>query len=111
MNETLAFYATKTVPGFPLGQPHDGRPRYGMTPSQAAVYRWLVRNKPHDGHFKPNCRECAAATGIALNWVHKALTELCDRGWLDAILCASGSRASNYAFVHPVMTLRGSRRG
>jgi hypothetical protein len=59
MNQALAFSAIRTVPGFPLGQPVDGRERYGMTAEQAHAYCWLVKNRPHDKPFCLNFRDPA----------------------------------------------------
>lgn len=57
MTRAAAFICA--VPAFPLGQPVDGRPRYGMTPAQADVYRCLVKHKPHNDAFGINFRELA----------------------------------------------------
>lgn len=103
--------ALRTVPAHPLGQPIDGRPRYGMTPEQAVIYRWLAAHKSHTAAFKPLCREVSAATGLKLSVVHRSLIELCERGWLMAHLCQSEVRATTYSFVHPVMHFAECRRG
>lgn len=97
-----------TRPAFPLGQPFDGRPRYGMTPEQAAVYRWLVANRPHDGAFRLDFRDVAAGVPMHLSTVHRSVRELVDRGWLFEVL---GKTHTRYGFVHPVMHFRGSSRG
>jgi hypothetical protein len=104
MNESLAFYATKTVPGFPLGQPVDGRKRYGMTPEMACVYRWLVKHKPHDETFGVNFRETAWRMARHHGTMHKTLRALVERGWLYG-------ENDAYAFVHPVMTFKDARHG
>lgn len=102
MNETLAFYATRTVPGFPLGQPHDGRPRYGMTPEQAALYRWLVTHKPHNSAFGINFREAGWRLARHFSKVHMTVQALIERGWLKG-------QGDAYAFVHPVMQFKAPR--
>jgi hypothetical protein len=105
MNETLAFYATRTVPGYPLGQPVDGRLRYGMTPEQACLYRWLVLQKPHAKPFALNSRSIAwlfhqsSHTGIL-----RLVRGLIERGWLER-------DDAGYRFVHPVMHFAEPRHG
>jgi len=93
-----------TVPAFPLGQPTDGRPRYGMTPFQARIYRWLVENKPHGEPFNIVFRDVAWALNSCPHPAkyHIAARALVERGWLD------GDWYS-YQFVHPVMTFQGPR--
>jgi hypothetical protein len=95
-----------TVSAFPLGQPTDGRPRYGMTPFQARIYRWLVENKPHAEPFNILSRDVAWALNSSPHHAkyHDAVRALVERGWLD------GDWYS-YQFVHPVMTFRGARHG
>jgi len=110
MNESLAFYAIKTVPAFPLGQPVDGRPRYGMTPEQSCVYNWMVKHKPHDGPFGVNFRGVAWRMARHHGTIHKTLGALVERGWLHHI-DAPNHLDVTYAFVHPVMTFRGKRHG
>jgi hypothetical protein len=110
MNEALAFYGTKTVPAFPLGQPTDGRPRYGMTPEQACLYRWLVKHKPHDGPFGINFRGTAWRMARHGSAIHKTVCALVERGWLHHIEAANHMDVA-YAFVHPVMNFRGPRHG
>lgn len=92
--------ALKTIPAFPLGQPVDGRPRYGMTPEQAAVYRWLVANRPHNGVFRLDFRNVASGVPMHLSTVHRCVRELVDRGWLYEVL---GKTQTRYGFVSPVM--------
>lgn len=106
MNESLAFYATRTVPGFPLGQPVDGRPRYGMTPEQATAYRWLVGNRPHDEPFCLNFRNVAWNLQRHHGRTHRVISGLMERGWLIKV-DAPDPRAVTYAFVHPVITFKG----
>ena len=88
----------RTVPAFPLGQPVDGRERFGMTPEQACLYRWLVAHKPHDKPFVVNCRVIAPLFLVsAHSQIHDRLMALCERGWLMR-------EDAGYRFVHPVMT-------
>jgi predicted DNA-binding transcriptional regulator len=102
MNESLAFYATKTVPGFPLGQPVDGRPRYGMTPEQAYIYRWLVEHRPHSNSFAINFRHIAQRMASTSGNIHQRVAALCERGWLER-------EDAGYRFVHPVMQFKEPR--
>jgi hypothetical protein len=111
MNETLAFYAIKTVPAFPLGQPEDGRPRYGMTPEQARVYRWLVLNRPHDCFFHVHFREMRESDGKQLQTAHEAVEALLERGWLERNGEGQRGGRTEYRFVHPVMLFRAPRNG
>lgn len=102
--------AIKTIPAFPLGQPFDGRPRYGMTPEQAAVYRWLVENRPHTEVFRLDFRDLASGIAIHLSTVHHCVRELVDRGWLCEVLGGEYTRyATRYGFVHPVMRFKEPR--
>lgn len=105
MNESLAFYATTTVPAFPLGKPLDGRARYSMTLGQAMVYRWLVQRRPHDEGFQINFRHMAALIGDSLNIAHCRVQGLVERGWLTP------HGHGRYSFVHPVMHFGGPRNG
>jgi len=100
MNETLAFYAIRTVPAFPLGQPVDGRPRYGMTPEMARVYRWLVDNRPHNGEFRLCFTEMCEALATERSTAHMHIVGLVERGWLEAGPVNGAWR--HYSFVHPV---------
>jgi hypothetical protein len=104
MNQSLAFYATRTVPGFPLGQPVDGRLRYGMTPEQANVYRWLVAHKPHDRPFSMSFRAIAQLMASTSGNIHARVISLCERGWLER-------DDAGYCFVHPVMHFEVPRHG
>ena len=88
-----------TVPGFPLGQPPDGRPRYGMTPQQAQLYRWLVQSRPHHVPFRLHFRDAAEQLGMALSSVHWCLMELVDRGWVEQL--ANGAH-TQFQMVPPV---------
>jgi DNA-binding MarR family transcriptional regulator len=105
MNQALAFYAIRTVPGFPLGQPVDGRERYGMTAEQAHAYCWLVKNRPHDKPFCLNFRDAAWSLHRHPGRTHAVISALVERGWIQKI-DAPNSRAVTYAFVHPVMTFK-----
>lgn len=96
----------RTVPAFPLGQPVDGRPRYGMTPAQADVYRWLVKHKPHDAPFGINFRNLAFCMARHLENSHASVRSLVERGWLES---EGNSSATVYRFVHPVMTFKAPR--
>jgi DNA-binding MarR family transcriptional regulator len=99
--------STRTVPAFPLGQPVDGRARYGMTPEQAFVYRWIVRNRPHDAPFPILFRELAQAMALREAIVHMHVVALVERGWLESI--ATVPNRTLYRLVHPVMRFRGRR--
>lgn len=101
----------RTVPAFPLGRPVDGRERFGMTPEQARIYRWLVQNKPLDKEFKPRCREVSRETGISLHAVHHSMRELDARGWLIGIPCKPSAVVTKYRFVQPVMMFKAPRHG
>lgn len=98
----------KTIPAFPLGQPVDGRPRYGMTPEQAAAYRWLVANRSHLHAFLLDFRDVAAGVPMHLSTLHHCVRELVDRGWLYEV---RGETQTRYGFVAPVMHFKGSRHG
>jgi DNA-binding MarR family transcriptional regulator len=100
MSEALAY--NRTVPAYPLGQPVDGRPRYGMTPEQAFVYRWVVRNRPHDRPFTISFRQLATFMASTSGNVHSRVIALVERGWLQR-------EDAGYRLVHPVMTFRGKR--
>jgi hypothetical protein len=104
MNQSLAFYAIRTVPGFPLGQPVDGRLRYGMTPEQASIYRWLVQHRPHDKSFAISFRHLAQCMASTSGNVHQRVAALCERGWLER-------DDAGYRFVAPVMQFKEARHG
>jgi hypothetical protein len=99
----------RTVPAFPLGQPEDGRPRYGMTPEQARVYRWIVANRPHDSWFQINFRDLRASDGKPLQTAHEAVEALVERGWIER--GPSRGCATHYALVHPVKVFKGAGNG
>lgn len=96
----------RTVPAFPLGQPIDGRLRYGMTPEQARVYNHLVVHRPHDEVFRLDFRAVASALRVGVGTVHYCVVELVERGWLRSVLKDSKTR---YGFVAPVMTFKARR--
>jgi hypothetical protein len=104
MNQSLAFYAIRTVPGFPLGQPVDGRLRYGMTPEQANIYKWLVNYRPHDRPFAISFWQLAQCMASTKGNVHARVIALCERGWLQR-------EDAGYRFVHPVMHFAEPRHG
>ena len=104
MNESLAFYAIRTVPAYPLGQPEDGRPRYGMTPEMARAYRWIVENRPHDAPFWLRFSEISEAMQTERSTVQLLVVGLVERGWLDRV-DVPGSLA-HYALVHPVKVFK-----
>lgn len=89
-------YATDTVPAFPLGQPLDGRERYGMTPEQACLYRALVKAMPHDKAFRMKYRSAAAKMGTDASRLHVRMQALVERGWIHQ------HRRGVYGFVAPV---------
>lgn len=90
----------RTVPAFPLGQPKDGRPRYGMTPEMARVYRWLVDNRPHNGEFRLNFTDLCEALETERSTAHLHVIGLVERGWLEAGPENGAWRL--YSFVQPV---------
>ena len=100
MSEAYAYEAT--VPAFPLGQPEDGRKRYGMTRDMAFVYRWLVRNRSHDAPYTINFRQLGQAMATNESAVHGQVVGLVERGWLDR-------DDAGYRFVHPVMRFKEPR--
>jgi hypothetical protein len=102
MNENLAFYALKTVPGFPLGIPVDGRQRFGMTPEQAIVYRWLVKYRPHDRAFAVDFGELGRTMLSNRSNAFFRVRALVERGWLT-------HDNGNYRFVEPVMDFKARR--
>ena len=93
----LAQIATRDA--YPLGRPLDGRERYGMTPEQAKVYRWLVANRPHDRAFAISFREVALVMARPFGQIHKTVAGLVERGWLER-------DDAGYRFVHPVMQFK-----
>lgn len=109
MNETLAFYAIHTVPAYPLGEPVDGRPRYGMTPDMARVYRWLVQNRPHFGEFQICFSDLCAALDTERSTAHMHIVGLVERGWLEPTDLNAGH--TRYSFVHPVRVFKAPHHG
>lgn len=95
------------VPAYPLGEPYDGRLRFGMTPAQAEVYRWLVQNKPHHGAFGVNFREMAFRLVSHLETSHACVRGLVERGWLE--VAEHKASATVYRFVHPVKLFKAPR--
>lgn len=93
--------AIATQPAFPLGKPAD-RHRYGMTPEQAFVYNWLVRNKPHTRPFAVNFRHVARVMLSGEGNIHQRVAALVERGWLER-------DDAGYRFVEPVMWFKGPR--
>lgn len=98
-----------TVPAYPLGEPFDGRPRYGMTPAQAEVYRWLVANRPHHGEFPLCFTDLCAALETERSTAHMHIVALVERGWLEAGEPNGGH--TRYSFVHPVRVFKAPRHG
>lgn len=94
-----ALAVEKTIPAYPLGKPVDGRARYGMTPEQARMYRWLVNNRPHHEWFAPDFRKVAAAIDCGLQRTFDHFAALVERGWLEGA-------GNNYRLVAPVMSFR-----
>jgi hypothetical protein len=105
MSQALSI--TATVPAYPLGEPYDGRPRYGMTPAQAEVYRWLVQHKPHHDAFGVNFRELAFRMASHLETSHACVRALVERGWLE--VAEYRPSATVYRFVHPVRQFKAPR--
>ncbi len=97
-----------TVPAYPLGRPVDGRERYGMTPEQARVYRWLVARRPNAGRFYLDFRHAAQALEMWLSKVHWCMVQLVERGWVESFPNAGHTQ---YAFVQPVMYYAEPRNG
>jgi hypothetical protein len=89
-------HAQDTIPAHPLGIPVDGRPRYGMTPDQACLYRALVKAMPHDKAFRMKFRTAAAKMGIDTSRLHVRMQALVERGWMHQ------HRRGVYGFVAPV---------
>jgi len=89
-----------TIAAYPLGEPDDGRERYGMTPEQAALYRWLIDNRPHDRPFRMEYREIARKTAVALQNLHQRVSALVERGWITPVEIKG---RTHFAFVHPIM--------
>lgn len=91
-----------TVDAFPLGRPDDGRERFSMTPTQGAVYRYLVSYHDENGYL-PTMRRVQDQFGLKAHppvfHIFKALQE---RGWLT-------KRGSMYHLVEPVMRFEGPR--
>lgn len=96
--------SNRTVPAYPLGEPYDGRPRYGMTPAQADIYRWLVQHKPHHGAFGINFREVAWRMTCHQSKIHDHVRALVERGWIEDL-----GEYTKYRFVHPVKKFKESR--
>lgn len=96
-----------TVPAFPLGQPVDGRPRFGMTPEMARAYRWIVNNRPHDEPFRLLFDDISAGMETERSTVHLLIVGLVERGWLERI--SDGKHLTQYALVHPVMRFKEPR--
>lgn len=100
-----------TVPAYPLGEPFDGRPRYGMTPEMAEVYRWLVQHKPHHGSFAINFRETGWRMARHYTALHRTVQGLVERGWLECGDLPVKGAGSTYSFVHPVKQFKAPRHG
>lgn len=93
--------ALATQSAYPLGKPSD-RDRYGMTPEQAHVYKWLVKHRSHDRAFAIQFRALAQLMASTSGNIHQRVGALCERGWLK--------RAdAGYCFVKPVMTFKAAR--
>ena len=102
---SISLAITFTIPAYPIGKPVDGRMRYGMTPEQAHVYGWLVKNRPHDEPFGLQFREVALAMATTAGNVHMRVQALIERGWL----MQPPEHWPAYMFVHPVMTFKAPR--
>lgn len=99
----------KYVPAHPSGIPADGRLRYGMTPEQASLYRWLVANRSHDEEFHFDFRRAAEALGFYHGGaVYQVVRGLIERGWLYRV--ENGNHLDTvYGFVQPIMRFREPR--
>lgn len=95
-------YAQDTVPAFPLGQPEDGRDRYGMTPEQACVYRWLVKHRPHDQPFAIGFSLLGRLMMCSKGNAFQRVSALVERGWLDR-------DAGGYRLVKPIRQFKEPR--
>jgi hypothetical protein len=102
---TALAHSEATVPAHPLGQPLDGRPRYGMTPEQAIVYRWLIKYRPHHEVFAVNFRTLARLLCCGVSNSHQRVMGLVERGWIH--MEANGK----YRFVQPIMRFKEPRNG
>lgn len=91
-----------TIPAYPLGKPLDGRARYGMTPEQAYVYRWLVAHKPHTTPFAVAFREVAQKMVSTPGNIHARVNALIERGWITR-------DDAGYRFVLPIRTFKEPR--
>jgi hypothetical protein len=87
--------AIATRAAYPLGKPSD-RDRYGMTPDQACLYRWLVKYRPHDRPFSISFRATAPLFCTTHTAVFHMVQNLIERGWLER-------DDAGYRFVQPVM--------
>lgn len=104
----LVCYEEQYVPAHPLGIPADGRPRYGMEPEQAKLYRWLIANRPHDEEFHFDFRRTAQGIGSHFGTVHSLAKGPIERGWLYRV--ENGNHLDTvYGFVQPVMRFREPR--
>lgn len=93
-----------TVQAYPLGEPVDGRPRYGMTPDMARIYRWLVDNRPRFGQWQICFTDLSEALETERSTAHMHIVGLVERGWLEP-----GERNGGhtlYSFVHPVRVFK-----
>lgn len=90
-----------TRPAYPLGRPAD-RDRYGMTPEQAHIYKWLVKYRPHDRTFAISFHQIAKAMITGKGNVHARVSALVERGWLER-------DDAGYKFVQPIMQFKDAR--
>ncbi len=98
---TALAFSFATRPAFPLGKPATCD-RYGMTPEQANVYRWLVKNRPHRNPFAISFREVAIVMASTHGNIHARVSALVERGWLER----NGAR---YRLVAPIMHFKERR--
>lgn len=85
-----------TVPAYPLGKPVDGRDRFGMTPEQAKVYRWLVLHRSHTEPFVIYFRDMASIFRTFPGDIHRHVQCLQERGWIKK------TSRDCYTFVEPI---------
>ena len=89
------------VKAYPCGRPVDGRPRYGMTPVQAILYRDLV---DRFGHAKGlSFQICQRPTALRLGLeakmhVIRETKALVERGWIEET-----EPRGYYRLIEPVM--------
>lgn len=95
----------RTIPAYPCGKPLNGKERFGMTPEQAKVYRWLVAHRSHKEPFVIYFREMARVFNCQPGVVHRHVQCLRERGWIMKTC------RDSYMFVEPIRFLKEPRVG